>query len=61
MGQKPRPASKDVPDSMPKRDQRSDVLPEDTRRSDRTRQDPPDSLAPGRDDNAPDGGDGGRP
>jgi hypothetical protein len=57
MGQKPRPAPKDVPDSIPKRDQRSDVLPDDARRSDRARQDPPDSLAPSREDNLPDGGD----
>ncbi len=61
MARKPRPAPKDVPDSVPKRDQRSDILPDQTRGSDRTRQDPPDSLAPGRDDNAPDSGEGGRP
>lgn len=61
MGQKPRPAPKDVPDFVPKRDQRSDVLPDDTRGSERTRQDPPDSLAPGRDDSSPDGGGSRRP
>ena len=42
---KPRRAPKDVPDSLPKRDQDSDVAPDQVRDRDRTpRNDPPDSL-----------------
>ena len=44
MGQKPRQAPKDVPDSLPKRDEGTDVAPDDVRRTDRERRPPPDSL-----------------
>jgi hypothetical protein len=46
MGLKPRPAPQDVPDSLPKRDDGTDVMPDDERRRDPTQPMPPDSLPP---------------
>jgi hypothetical protein len=43
MGQKPREAPRNVPDSLPKRDEGTDVMPDKVRRTDRPRQPPPDS------------------
>jgi hypothetical protein len=43
MGQKPREAPRNVPDSLPRRDEGTDVVPDKVRRTDRPRQ-PPDSL-----------------
>jgi hypothetical protein len=40
----PRRPPKNVPDSLPKRDQGTDVLPDDARRAERSRDPPPDSL-----------------
>jgi hypothetical protein len=45
MAPKPRPPQ-DVPDSLPKRDEGTDVMPDDVRRSDRFQRMPPDSLPP---------------
>jgi hypothetical protein len=56
MGQKPRQAPRDVPDSLPRRDEGTDVSPDDVRRTDRSRRVPPDSLPPAEDDTRPDGG-----
>ena len=39
-------APQDVPDSLPKRDEGTDVMPDDVRRSDRSQRMPPDSLPP---------------
>jgi len=44
MGQKPREAPRNVPDSLPKRDEGTDVMPDKVRRTERPRQPPPDSL-----------------
>jgi len=44
MGRKPRRAPKDVPDSLPKRDEGTDVAPDAVRDPDRPRPAPPDSL-----------------
>src|SRR5262249_27555786 len=41
-----RGAPQDVPDSLPKRDEGTDVMPDDVRRSDRSQRMPPDSLPP---------------
>jgi hypothetical protein len=51
MAPKPRHAPQDVPDSLPKSDKRirdegTDVMPDDVRRSDRSQRVPPDSLPP---------------
>jgi hypothetical protein len=46
MAPKPRRAPQDVPDSLPKRDEGTDVMPDDVRRSDRSQRMPPDSLPP---------------
>ena len=46
MGPKPRRAPQDVPDSLPKQDEGTDVMPDDARRSDPTQRLPPDSLPP---------------
>ncbi len=40
MGQKPREAPRDVPDSLPQRDEGTDVMPDKVRRNERP---PPDS------------------
>jgi hypothetical protein len=45
MGRKPRRPPQDVPDSLPRRDEGTDVMPNDVRRTDRPRM-PPDSLPP---------------
>jgi hypothetical protein len=45
----PRRPPKNVPDSMPSRDRRTDVLPEDVRRTEDVREPPPDSP-PSRED-----------
>jgi hypothetical protein len=44
MGQKPREAPRNVPDSLPKRDEGTDVMPDKVRRTELPRQPPPDSL-----------------
>jgi hypothetical protein len=44
MGQKPRRAPRDVPDSLPPRDEGSDVAPDDIRPTEPSRRVPPDSL-----------------
>ena len=41
---KPRSAPQDVPDSLPERDEGSDVAPDRVRNPDRTQRSPPDSL-----------------
>jgi hypothetical protein len=46
MAPKPRRAPQDVPDSLPKRDEGTDVMPDDVRRNDRSQRVPPDSLPP---------------
>jgi hypothetical protein len=56
MGQKPRQPPQNVPDSLPERDPGTDVLPDDVRRTDRSRRMPPDSLPPAEDETSPDGG-----
>jgi hypothetical protein len=56
MGQKPRQAPQNVPDSLPPRDPGTDVLPDDVRRTDRSRRVPPDSLPATEDDTSADGG-----
>jgi len=40
----PRRPPKNVPDSLPKRERGSDVLPDDARRTEPGREPPPDSL-----------------
>jgi hypothetical protein len=55
MAQKPNRAPRDVPDSLPKDDDRTDVLPDKARRIDNP-QAPPDSPAPEPGETAPDGG-----
>ena len=55
MGQKPRQAPQNVPDSLPKRDEGTDVAPDVVRRTERSRREPPDSL-PANEDSGPDGG-----
>jgi hypothetical protein len=61
MGQKPRSAPRDVPDSLPRRDQGTDVLPDDVRRTDRPPQLPPDSLPESEEEKSADGGVGQHP
>ena len=56
MGSKPRQAPQNVPDSLPKKDEGTDVAPDDVRRTDRSRRVPPDSLPPAGDDTRADGG-----
>ena len=56
MGQKPRQAPKDVPDSLPKRDEGTDVDPDNVRRSDRPSRMPPNSLPQEQKETSPDGG-----
>jgi hypothetical protein len=46
MGLKPRRPPQNVPDSLPKRDEGTDVVPNDVRRTDRPQRMPPDSLPP---------------
>jgi hypothetical protein len=46
MGRKPRRPPQDVPDSLPRRDEGTDVMPDDVRRTDRPPRMPPDSLPP---------------
>jgi hypothetical protein len=46
MGRKPRRAPQDVPDSLPGRDDGTDVMPNDVRHTDRSQRMPPDSLPP---------------
>jgi hypothetical protein len=55
VGQKPRQAPKDVPDSLPKRDEGTDVSPDGVRRTDRPDRAPPDSM-PEEKETSPDGG-----
>jgi hypothetical protein len=43
MDPKPRQAPRDVPDSLPGRDNGTDVAPDDVRRVERSRRQPPDS------------------
>jgi hypothetical protein len=43
---KPRRAPQETPDSLPKRDEGTDVMPDDVRRNDRSQRVPPDSLPP---------------
>jgi hypothetical protein len=43
MGRKPRRPPRDVPDSLPKRDEGTDVMPDDVRYTDHS-QERPDSL-----------------
>ncbi len=50
MGKKPREAPREVPDSLPKRDQGTDVMPDQVRRTERSRREPPDSLPRGEND-----------
>jgi hypothetical protein len=46
MDPKPRRAPRDVPDSLPKRDEGTDVMPDAVRRTDPPQRMPPDSLSP---------------
>jgi hypothetical protein len=46
MAPKPRRETQDVPDSLPKRDEGTDVIPDAGRRTDPSQRIPPDSLAP---------------
>jgi hypothetical protein len=46
MGRKPRRAPRDVPDSLPKRDEGTDVMPDKVRPADRSPQEAPDSAPP---------------
>ena len=46
MGRKPRRPPQDVPDSLPERDEGTDVMPNEVRRTDRPQRIPPDSLPP---------------
>jgi hypothetical protein len=46
VGSKPRQAPQNVPDSLPKKDEGTDVAPDDVRRTERSRREPPDSLPP---------------
>jgi hypothetical protein len=46
MGRKPRKPAQDIPDSLPSRDEGTDVLPDDVRRSDKPDRTPPDSPPP---------------
>ena len=48
-------APRDIPDSLPKDDDRTDVLPDTARRTDNP-QTPPESLPPTPEETAPDGG-----
>ncbi len=45
-GARPRPAPQEAPDSLPKRDEGTDVMPNDVRRTGPSRRAPPDSLPP---------------
>ncbi len=62
MSRKPRRAPRDIPDSLPKREEEravlpdSDVLPDDVRRTDQPQPVPPDSLPPAEEDLSADGG-----
>jgi len=49
VNRKPRRAPRDVPDSLPKRDEGTDVLPDNARLTEPARQAPPDSP-PGREE-----------
>ena len=49
MGRKPREAPRNIPDSLPKRDQGTDVMPDKVRETERSRTIPPDSLPRGDD------------
>jgi hypothetical protein len=44
MGQKPRRAPHNIPDSLPKRDEGTDVQPDAVRRTEEPGTEPPDSL-----------------
>jgi hypothetical protein len=46
MAPKPRRAPQETPDSLPKRDEGTDVMSDDVRRGDRSQRMPPDSLPP---------------
>jgi len=46
MGRKPRRPPRDVPDSLPKRDEGTDVMPDKVRPTDRSPQEAPDSAPP---------------
>ena len=54
MGQKPRQAPQNVPDLLPRRDEGTDVSPDDVRRTDRSDRIAPDLLPPTEDDTRPD-------
>ena len=47
MGKKPRRAPRDVPDSLPKRDEGTDVMPDDVRPTDLPREEPPNAAFSG--------------
>jgi hypothetical protein len=44
MGRKPRRPPRNVPDSLPKRDEGTDIVPDDVRPTDPPRQETPDSA-----------------
>ncbi len=46
MTKKPRRAPRDIPDSLPKRDDGTDVMPDDVRRTDPSPREGPDSVPP---------------
>jgi hypothetical protein len=52
MAAPPRRPPRNVPDSLPKRDEGTDVLPDDVRRTEQPRTMPPDSPPPKSDDDA---------
>jgi hypothetical protein len=56
MAQKPREAPRNIPDSLPKRDEGTDVAPDDVRRTDPSVDLPPDSLPPAEEETRLDGG-----
>jgi hypothetical protein len=55
MGQKPRRAPQDIPDSLPKREG-TDVQPDAVRRTEEPQTVPPDSLPESEDEASPDSG-----
>jgi hypothetical protein len=46
MAKKPRRAPREVPDSLPPRDEGTDVMPDDVRRTEPPRSEAPDSVPP---------------
>jgi hypothetical protein len=61
MGQTPKPKPQDVPDSLPKNDTGTDVIPDDVRRTDPSQRVPPDSLPPMEEQQSVERADGGSP